>query len=134
VLPYCQTQGITVIAYSPLARGVERLRAGDSTGVLEDVAREAGKTLVQVALNWCLCKPGVVAIPKGNSVAHILENCGASGWRLTPEQVQRLDTAIRFRVRSPLEQFLRRCVPAPAVRFGRWLLPRLPRSFQRKLT
>jgi diketogulonate reductase-like aldo/keto reductase len=61
--------------------------------VLEQIAAEVGKTLAQVALNWCTSRPNVIAIPKSNSAARIEENCGASGWRLSPAQVQQLDDA-----------------------------------------
>ena len=40
----------------------------------------------QVALNWCTSHANVIAIPKTDGVARTVENCGASGWRLTPEQ------------------------------------------------
>ena len=57
------------------------------------MAREAGKTPAQVALNWCLTRAPVVVIPKTNSVARTEENCGASGWRLTEAQAARLEAA-----------------------------------------
>ena len=94
LIPYCEEQGITVMAYTPLADGSlavrPRVRAGRNWQALESVAREAGKTPAQVALNWCLTRSPVVVIPKTNSVARTEENCGASGWRLTPAQVQQL--------------------------------------------
>lgn len=97
LIPYCEEQGITVMAYTPLADGSlaarPRMRAGRQWEELEGVAREAGKTPAQVALNWCLTRPPVVVIPKTNSVARTEENCGASGWRLSPSQVQRLEAA-----------------------------------------
>ena len=97
LIPYCEERGITVMAYTPLADGSlavrPRLRAGKQWETLEAVAREAGKTPAQVALNWCLTRPPVVVIPKTNSVARTEENCGASGWRLTEAQVARLDAA-----------------------------------------
>ncbi len=97
LIPYCEEQGITVMAYTPLADGSlavrPRARAGRNWEALQDVAREAGKTPAQVALNWCLSRSPVVVIPKTNSVARTEENCGASGWRLTPSQVQRLEAA-----------------------------------------
>ena len=97
LIPYCEEQGITVMAYTPLADGSlavrPRVRAGRNWEALEGVAREAGKTPAQVALNWCLTRSPVVVIPKTNSVARTEENCGASGWRLTPDQVQRLEAA-----------------------------------------
>ena len=97
LIPYCEESRITVMAYTPLADGSlavrPRLRAGREWETLESVAREAGKTPAQVALNWCLTRSPVVVIPKTNSVARTEENCGASGWRLTEGQVQRLEAA-----------------------------------------
>jgi diketogulonate reductase-like aldo/keto reductase len=49
--------------------------------------------LAQVALNWCTSRPNVIAIPKSDHLDRTEENCGASGWRLSMEQVARLDTA-----------------------------------------
>src|SRR2546425_6335882 len=111
LLKYCQANGITIIAYSPLARDFRSVLDGDPDGALAEVARLAGKTMAQVAINWCLCKDGVVAIPKGNSTSHIVENCGASGWRLTVEQLRFLDRSILLRRRGRMETFLRSALP-----------------------
>ena len=104
VIPYCRQHDIAVIAYSPLhegalvaggsgpAAGVRRaLGMNRDRQVLADIAGETGKTAAQVALNWVADQPGVIAIPKSNSVARTEENCAASGWSLTAEQRQRLD-------------------------------------------
>jgi len=95
--PYCLEEGITVIAYTPLGDGSLATRSGSTSdggmGALESVAAEVDKTLGQVALNWCTSRPNVIAIPKSNSSERIEENINASGWRLTPEQVRRLDEA-----------------------------------------
>ena len=104
VIPYCRQHDIAVIAYSPLhegalvgndggpAAGVRRaLGMNRDRQVLSDIAGETGKTAAQVALNWVADQPGVIAIPKSNSVARTEENCAASGWSLTAEQRQRLD-------------------------------------------
>ncbi len=97
IIPYCEEQGMTVMAYTPLADGSlavrPRLRTGREWEALESVAKEVGKTPAQGALNWCLTRAPVVVIPKTNSVARTEENCGASGWRLTEEQVRRLEAA-----------------------------------------
>lgn len=111
LLPYCQANRITVIAYCPLARGLHRIRDCDPTGVLDELARETGRSVAQIALNWCLCRDGVVVIPKGNSEEHILDNCGAAGWRLTPEQLARLDARIRYRHRNRFDELVRRYTP-----------------------
>ncbi len=95
LLPYCQDNGITVIAYTPRADGSlaakPRLRSDQRVQVLAQIATQVGKTMAQVALNWCLSRPNVMVIPKTNSLSRTEENCGASGWRLSPEQINLLD-------------------------------------------
>ena len=95
LLPYCQEQDITIIAYTPLDDGRLAKRSHMRRGmrVMADIAGEVDKTLAQVALNWCTSRPNVIAIPKSDHLDRTEENCGASGWRLSPEQVARLDTA-----------------------------------------
>jgi diketogulonate reductase-like aldo/keto reductase len=34
-----------------------------------------------------------MVIPKANSLAHVEDDCGASGWRLTPDDLAILDAA-----------------------------------------
>jgi diketogulonate reductase-like aldo/keto reductase len=99
MLPYCQKNHITVIAYSPLGRGgltsKPFFKNRAATNVLQKVTLETGKTMAQVALNWCLSKPGVIAIPKSDKVERVAENCQASGWRLSRRQIEALDRAFR---------------------------------------
>ena len=99
LLPYCQENDITMMAYTPLANGSlasrPRLLADSGMTVLQDIAAEVGKTMAQVALNWCTARPNVIEIPKSNSIERTEENCGASGWRLSPEQIDQLDQAFR---------------------------------------
>jgi len=132
LLKYCQANGITIIAYSPLARDFQSILDCDPDGALAKVARLTGKTIAQVAINWCLCKDGVVAIPKGNSTAHVVENCGASSWRLTAEQLQFLDRSIRWRRRGPMETFFRSVLPPPMKRALGILVQMLPRGLRRR--
>ncbi|MBI2856259.1 MAG: aldo/keto reductase [Chloroflexi bacterium] len=97
VLPYCQENGITVIAYSPLAKGAlasrPLVRHRKSIDVLHTVADEIGKTPAQVAFNWLIARPNVIAIPKANSTERIRENCDASGWSLSPQHTVALERA-----------------------------------------
>jgi aryl-alcohol dehydrogenase-like predicted oxidoreductase len=61
---------------------------------LEEVARETGKTVAQVALNWLLERPTVANIIIGaRNEAQLRENLGAVGWKLTQDQVERLRVA-----------------------------------------
>jgi diketogulonate reductase-like aldo/keto reductase len=134
LLPYCEANGITVIAYSPLGREPQRLFDCDPRGVLRSVAAAVGKTPAQVALNWCLSKEPVVVIPKGNSIAHVVENCGASGWRLNAEHVVRLNTEIAFRRRGRLEMLLRNRIPPGFVQGVRSVAHLLPRGLRRRFS
>jgi len=61
---------------------------------LDEVAKETGKTIPQIALNWLLQRPTVANVIVGARDEHQLrQNLGAVGWNLTPEQVAKLDAA-----------------------------------------
>jgi diketogulonate reductase-like aldo/keto reductase len=108
LLPYCQQSGITVIAHSPLATGLNSIRAMDPEGVLERLAASRSRSIAQIALNWCISNHGVVTIPKGSSLEHVRENCQASDFELTPEELRLLDSKVRYRNRGSVERTLRR--------------------------
>jgi diketogulonate reductase-like aldo/keto reductase len=59
-------------------------------------------------LNWCIAKPGVIAITKSNSAERIFQACQASGWRLSAEQMRKLEEAIPYRKRGSAAIALRR--------------------------
>jgi diketogulonate reductase-like aldo/keto reductase len=120
LLQYCQKNGITVIAYSPLASGLGNIRAMDPERVLRRVAQTCAKSEAQVALNWCISKENVIAIPKASTVAHVIENVGASGWKLQPELAHLLEKRIRYRRRGALEMGARRAVRWGMQKLGRW--------------
>jgi len=61
---------------------------------LDAVAKETGKTVPQVALNWLLQRPTVSTVVIGaRSEAQLTDNLGAVGWNLTKDQVAALDKA-----------------------------------------
>jgi aryl-alcohol dehydrogenase-like predicted oxidoreductase len=61
---------------------------------LDAMARETGKTVPQVALNWLLQRPTVANVIIGaRNEEQLRQNLGAVGWNLTAEQVARLDAA-----------------------------------------
>lgn len=94
LIPYCEKNGVTIIAYTPLDNG--RLATGSrgrGMKVLGQIAAEMKKTMAQIALNWCTARPNVIAIPRSNSVGRTIENCGASGWRLSQVQIRLLNEA-----------------------------------------
>jgi len=59
---------------------------------LDQVARETGKTVAQIALNWLLQRPSVATLVIGaRNEAQLRQNLGAVGWNLSEEQIIRLD-------------------------------------------
>ena len=61
---------------------------------LDAVAAETGKTVAQIALNWVLSRPSVATVIIGaRDEKQLKENLGATGWKLTPAQVARLEAA-----------------------------------------
>ena len=61
---------------------------------LDEVAKEVGKTVPQVALNWLLQRPTVSTVIIGaRTEQQLRDNLGAVGWNLTAAQVAKLDEA-----------------------------------------
>ncbi|ATB42642.1 oxidoreductase [Cystobacter fuscus] len=61
---------------------------------LDAVAKETGKSVPQIALNWLLRRPTVSTVLIGaRNEEQLRQNLGAIGWTLTPEQLSRLDAA-----------------------------------------
>ena len=124
VLPWCRQRNIAVIVYWPLMKGLlagrlardhvfqpEDVRAKypmfqgqewqknqNLVDRLREVAREAGKTLAQMVVNWTIHQPGItVALCGAKRPWQIEETAGAMGWRLTLEQLARIDAALAER-------------------------------------
>lgn len=84
ILPYCQSEGMTAIAYSPLDQG--RIASGDKRiKALQEIADRYHVTMSQVALNWLISHPSVVAIPKATSPNHIRQNAASADFELSDE-------------------------------------------------
>lgn len=111
ILARCKELGIRFIAYSPLEKGlltgkysVENpppgLRSESYREVLpklppilqalREIAQNHGKTIAQVALNWVICK-GALPIPGAKNAEQAEENAGGAGWRMTDDEVAKLD-------------------------------------------
>jgi len=61
---------------------------------LEAVADETGKAIPQVAINWLLLRPTVSTVIIGaRNEEQLRQNLGAVGWRLSPEQIAKLEAA-----------------------------------------
>jgi len=94
LLAYCERARITVIAYSPLARG-EVSQAPNSVALqlLGEIARRHRKTPAQVALAWLIAKKPVIAIPKAMQAQHVIENAAVGDWTLPDEDCSALSNA-----------------------------------------
>jgi aryl-alcohol dehydrogenase-like predicted oxidoreductase len=111
-LARCKELGIRLIAYSPIEKGLlsgkysadsppPGARSRNYTGLLPKIGPllklmteigqdRGGKSNVQIALNWVICK-GALPIPGAKNAEQAQANAGALGWRLTDEEVARLD-------------------------------------------
>ena len=121
VLPYCRNENITIIAYSPLARGLLTGRFDEGTEIpdghwrtrdplfqggslekglehvskLEEIGGAHGKTPGQVAMNWLAIKPVVIPIFGVSNVRQVEENCGSVGWRISEDELEMIERAYK---------------------------------------
>jgi aryl-alcohol dehydrogenase-like predicted oxidoreductase len=109
----CRDLGVTIIAYSPIAKGMltgkytpdnlptgmrARMYNREYLGkiqplieLLKEIGQaHEGKTPSQVSLNWLICK-GALPIPGAKNLRQAQENFGALGWRLSEDEVQALE-------------------------------------------
>lgn len=88
LLPWCRRHGIPLMAYSPIEQG--RLLSHPE---LRRIADRHHATPAQVALAWVLQTPGMIAIPRTGSPAHVRDNRAALDIRLTEQDIAQLDRA-----------------------------------------
>jgi aryl-alcohol dehydrogenase-like predicted oxidoreductase len=121
LMPLGVDQGVGALVWSPLGWGrltgkirrgqafpaVSRLHKTSEQGpqvsdeylfkavdALDEVAKETGRTVPQVALNWLLQRPTISSVIIGaRDEEQLRQNLGAAGWSLTSEQVTKLDRA-----------------------------------------
>ncbi len=122
VIEQARILGITIIAYSPLAQGLVTGKFHDNPGLLKNIgfrkyrsqfsseglkkswpvvklvnelAQKYEATPAQIALNWLINFHGnmVVAIPGATREIHVKENTGTMSFRLSWEDMDRLDKA-----------------------------------------
>jgi aryl-alcohol dehydrogenase-like predicted oxidoreductase len=69
---------------------------------IDEVAKETGKSVPQIALNWLLRRPTVSTLIVGaRNEEQLKQNLGAIGWELTKEQVAKLDAASELPLAYP---------------------------------
>jgi len=84
--PWCEAQGIPLMAYSP----IERARLLQHPGLCA-LAVKHGATSAQLALSWLLQSDQLIAIPKASTRAHVEENFAALQCPLDAETLAELD-------------------------------------------
>lgn len=121
LLPWCQARSIAAVIYWPLMKGLlagklkrdHRFEEGDGRAKypmfqgeewqrnqdfldrLRDVARQCGKTVAQVVINWTIHRPGIsVALCGAKRASQLRENAGAMGWELSQDQLLAIEQAI----------------------------------------
>lgn len=128
-LPWCRERNVAVVIYWPLLKGLlagrlprdhvfppgdsrnkypmfqgeEWQKNQDFVDALRSIAADCGRTVAQVAVNWTLCQPGITAALCGaKRPQQILETAGAMGWRLSADQLARIDAALLARGEAKL--------------------------------
>ena len=113
-LARCKELGIRLISYSPLEQGLLTGKYSSSkppSGIrnrqyarllskiqpllklITEIGQDhGGKSNAQVALNWTICK-GTLPIPGAKNESQAQQNAGALGWKLTDDEVAKLDAA-----------------------------------------
>ena len=87
LLPYLKETNRTLIAYSPLARGIIPKLEHQT---LSEISKKYGKSQAQVAINWIISHKNVVAIPKSSNPIHLMEFMDSTNWKMKPEDKMEL--------------------------------------------
>jgi aryl-alcohol dehydrogenase-like predicted oxidoreductase len=121
LMPLALDQGVGALVWSPLGWGrlTGKIRRGQPlpaasrlhktaeigppvadqylykvVDALDEVAKETGKSVPQVALNWLVQRPSVSSVIVGaRNEQQLRQNLGAVGWNLSREQISQLDGA-----------------------------------------
>jgi aryl-alcohol dehydrogenase-like predicted oxidoreductase len=119
VLEASRDLGVTLIAYSPIAKGLltgkygpggDRpsglvRRMGRAFGeqnlekiepvlnILREIGEAHGKEPAQVALNWLITQRSTFPIPGAKNELQARQNAGALGWEMTGEEAEKLELA-----------------------------------------
>ena len=88
IIPYCLKSDISITAWRPVLKGsTEQLQLP----LVQSLCQKYDKTPFQIALNWLLSKPQMMAIPKMTSEKHILENIAATQFTMDESDLLALD-------------------------------------------
>jgi diketogulonate reductase-like aldo/keto reductase len=93
VIPWCERNGVAVVAYSPFGHNdfpQSRSKAGETLLAIADAHRATPR---QVALGFLTRNASVFAIPKASSEGHAADNAAAGKLKLDENEITALDKA-----------------------------------------
>jgi aryl-alcohol dehydrogenase-like predicted oxidoreductase len=121
ILPWCRERNVAVLVYWPLMKGLltgkyprehrfdpkdgrskypmfvgeEWEKNQDFLDALRAIAKDTDRTVAQVVINWTIHQPGVTAALCGAiRESQIRDNASGMGWRLSAEQLAKIDAAL----------------------------------------
>lgn len=123
-LPWCVANQVSIICYWPLMKGLlagklprdhqfhardgrqkypmfhgdEWQKNHDFLDTLRPIARDCGRSVAQLVINWTIQQPGITAALCGaKRPDQIQDNAGGMGWKLTPQQMSAINSALTTR-------------------------------------
>jgi aryl-alcohol dehydrogenase-like predicted oxidoreductase len=119
VLEACRDLGVTLIAYSPIAKGLLTGKYGPGgdrpsglvrrmgrafgeqnlkkiepvVNILREIGEAHDKQPAQVALNWLITQRNTFPIPGAKNEHQARQNAGALGWEMAGEEAEKLNLA-----------------------------------------
>lgn len=84
LLPFCEENKITVIAYMPLNSG-KILKNAKYANILSSLAKKYNRTISQIVLNFLISHPKVITIPATTNIFHLEENLKSTEFRIKTE-------------------------------------------------
>jgi diketogulonate reductase-like aldo/keto reductase len=93
VIPWCERNGVAVVAYSPFGHNdfpSARSKSGEALQAIADAHKVSAR---QVALSFLTRAPGVLAIPKASRAEHASDNAAAGKLKLGESEIAALDKA-----------------------------------------
>ncbi|HVQ69439.1 MAG TPA: aldo/keto reductase [Bradyrhizobium sp.] len=93
VIPWCERNGVAVVAYSPFGHNDFPSARSKGGEVLQAIAEAHNATSRQVALAFLTRAPSVLAIPKASSAEHAADNAAAGDLTLSAAEIAALDKA-----------------------------------------
>lgn len=127
LLPLCREEGLALLPWSPLSGGfltgkfrrnqatpagtrrggfdfppIDQERGYEAVDALEEIGKEAGKTIAQAALAWLLAQPAVTSVIIGaKNEKQLRENLGSVNFSLSDDQIARLSATTAPQVLYP---------------------------------